>query len=310
MTEPATPAEAGPTQAAGDNISLAIILMIVAVTLFSCLDTAAKYLATVGEIPVTQVIWVRFFSQFMLLLILVPAFGVVSLPNMFRVKRLGWQWLRSIMMALTTAFNFLALKYLQLDETVTIMFLSPLFVALAAGPLLGEWVGWRRFVAILVGFSGILLVVRPGFAEVHPALLYSFGAMAALVIFALITRHIAADDPPLVTLFFSLFAGVVLGLPFAAVDWRWDISLPYIGLLLSLGVLGGAGHYLYILSYKMAPASVVTPFIYLQIVSMAALGYIVFGDLPDIWTVLGSAVIIGSGIYLFHREQIVKQGGG
>ena len=309
MSQPPTPVVVPSTRPINHDVSRAIVLMIIAVTLFSCLDTAAKYLTTVGKLPVTQVIWTRFAVQFVLLLVLVPAFGVVSLGGMFRVKRYGWQTLRSVMMALTTAFNFLALQYLRLDQTITIMFLAPLTVALLAGPLLGEWVGWRRLVAILVGFGGIVVVVRPGFAVVNPALLFSFASMAAYVIFALVTRHIAADNPPLVTLFFSMFAGLILGLPFAIVDWQWDIAWPYLALLLSLGLLGGAGHYLFILAYRAAPAGSITPFIYLQIVSMTALGYLVFGDLPDFWTVLGSAIVVGSGVYLFHREQVVKDGG-
>ncbi len=289
------------------DVARAILLMVVAVTLFSCLDTTAKWLTTEGDAPVTQVIWIRFFVQFVLLLVLVPAFGVVSLRGMFSVKRPGWQAARSVMMALTTAFNFLALQYLRLDQTITIMFLAPLMVALAAGPLLGEWVGARRLIAIVAGFGGILIVVRPGFADVPPALLYSFAAMLAYVAFALITRHIAGDDPPLVTLFFSMFAGVLLGLPFAGMDWRWDLPQTTWLLLPITGLLGGAGHYLFILAYRLTPAGIITPFIYLQIVSMSALGYLVFNDLPDVWTVAGSCVIVASGIYLFHREQVAQR---
>lgn len=284
--------------------------MIVAVVLFSCLDASAKYLATHEGVPVAQVIWVRFAVQFVLLVVMVPALGVLTLKAMFRTNQLGWQLVRSVMMALTTAFNFLALQYLRLDQTITIMFLTPLIVALAAGPLLGEWVGMRRMMAILTGFAGILIVVRPGFADVPPALLYSFAAMAAYVAFALITRHIASFDPPLVTLFFSMFAGVFLGFPFAAAEWQWDFTAPAWGLLLLLGILGGAGHYLFILAYRLAPAGIITPFIYLQIVSMSALGYLVFDELPDIWTVSGSTVIVGSGIYLFYREQAVRSESG
>ena len=126
--------------------------------------------------------------------------------------------------------------------------------------------------------------------------------MAAYVAFALITRHIAGDDPPLVTLFMSIFAGTLLGIPFAASDWRWDFPVTTWGLLLSLGVFGGAGHYLFILAYRLAPAGIVTPFIYMQIVSMAALGYIVFDDVPDVWTFVGSTVVVASGIYLSSRR--------
>ncbi|MBU2581224.1 MAG: DMT family transporter [Alphaproteobacteria bacterium] len=304
MTQPPT-AIPSPLAPSGDTAK-AIGLMIVAVMLFSCLDASAKYLATREGVPVAQVIWVRFIVQFVLLIIMVPALGLLTLRAMFRTNKLGWQLVRSVMMALTTAFNFLALQYLRLDQTITVMFLTPLIVALAAGPLLGEWVGVRRLMAILAGFAGILIVVRPGFAAVHPAILLSFASMAAYVAFALITRHIASFDPPLVTLFFSMFAGVLLGFPFAAAAWQWEFSAPVWGLLLVLGVLGGSGHYLFILAYRLAPAGIITPFIYLQIVSMSALGYVIFDDIPDVWTAIGSTVIVASGIYLFYREQAVK----
>jgi drug/metabolite transporter (DMT)-like permease len=304
MTEPEASSPA--IAALPGNLARAIGLMVIAVTLFSCLDASAKYLGTVCKVPVEQLIWIRFAVQFVLLLVVVPLSGVLSVRAMFHSKRLGWQIVRSVMMALTTAFNFLALQYLRLDQTITIVFLTPLVVALAAGPLLGEWVGWRRMMAILAGFCGILIVVRPGFAEIHPAFLFSFAAMAAYVAFALITRHIAAYDPPLVTLFFSMFAGVILGFPFAVAHWEWSFSAPVWAFLLVPGILGGSGHYLFILAYRLAPAGIITPLIYLQIVSMTALGYLIFDDIPDIWAMIGSAVVVASGIYLFHREQVVK----
>lgn len=289
------------------DFSKAIAMMVMALILFSCLDALAKYLGGRLGVPVTQIIWLRFLGQFLLMLIFVPLLGVMNVPSMFKTRRFKWQIARSALMALVTGFNFLALKYLRLDQTVTIVFLAPLVVALLAGPLLGEWVGWRRLTAILVGFGGILIVVRPGFAEIHPAIGFSFAAMLTYALFMLITRHIAGDDPPIVTLFYSMFVGVFLGAPIAIADWQWP-QQPEVWLMLaSLGVLGGAGHYLFILAYKLAPAGRITPFLYLQILSMAGLGYIVFGDLPDIWTVVGSCVVVASGIYLIHRERMVRR---
>jgi drug/metabolite transporter (DMT)-like permease len=154
----------------------AIGLMVIALVLFSGLDASAKYLATYKGLPVTQIVWVRFVVQFVLLLVLVPAFGLLGLKELFTTQRLAQQIARSFLMVGTTAFNFLALKYLRLDQTITVVFLAPLVVALLAGPVLGEWVGWRRFVAILVGFLGIVIAVRPGFTAVHPAVGYAFGA--------------------------------------------------------------------------------------------------------------------------------------
>jgi drug/metabolite transporter (DMT)-like permease len=285
----------------------AIGLMALAVTLFAGLDAAGKYLSTRMGVPVVQIMWLRFLGQIVLILLVAPALGMLDARRLFITRKPGLQLIRSRMMAATTGFNFVALKYLRLDQTISIIFLTPLLVALLAGPFLGEWVGWRRLVAILIGFAGILLVVRPGFAEVHPAVLYCFAGMLAYVAFSLLTRHLVAYDPPLVTLFYSMFVGTLLPIPFVLDQWVAPPSALAWLLLACLGVLGGAGHYLYILAHRLAPASTIGPFIYLQAVSMTALGYIVFSDVPDLWTIAGLSVVIASGIYLIHREHVVAR---
>lgn len=314
MTEPPDPSlavdeAAERTLAATDRAGRmkAIGLMVLALMLFSALDTAAKYLATRAAIPVAEIAWLRFLGQFVLLLVLVPAFGLLTVRQLFTTKRLGWQLVRSVLMALTTVLNFLALQYLRLDQTMTIVFLTPLVVALLAGPLLGEWVGWRRMFAILVGFAGIVVAVRPGFASVHPAVLYSLGSMLAYALFMILTRRIAAFDPPLVTLFYSMFVGTLIGGPIAIASWVWPVEPLTWLLLLSLGIFGGTGHYLFILAYRLAPASTIAPFLYLQLLSMIGLGWLVFKDVPDGWTMIGAGIVTASGIYLVHREHATRQ---
>lgn len=292
--------------AAGHQRLKAIGLMLLALVFFSALDTTAKVLAVQHHMPVMQLSWLRFLVQFVALLVLVPAFGVLSLERLFTTQKFAKQMLRSTLMAATTVLNFLALQYLRLDQTITIVFLAPLVVALLSGPLLGEWVGWRRMLAILVGFAGVLIAVRPGFGDVHPAVAYSFLAMLAYALFMLLTRHLAPHDPPLVTLFYSMFVGTLLGAPLALADWVWPQAWTTWVMLLSLGVLGGTGHFLFILAYARAPASAISPFLYAQLITMVALGYLVFDDVPDFWTIAGACVIIASGIYLVHRERVTK----
>ncbi len=300
MTEPSPPPSAH--DAARDRLK-AIGLMVAAVVLFSALDTSAKYLVTREGIPVAQVVWSRFIGQFVLLLILVPAFGIMSTKALFTTNRLGLQIVRSVLMVGTTAFNFLALEYLRLDQTITIVFLAPLMVALLAGPLLGEWVGRRRLIAIFVGFVGVVIAVRPGFGAVHPAVLYAFAAMLVYALFMLLTRHMAHFDPPLVTLFYSMFVGTFAGAPFAFAEWQTPPDLISLVLLSLLGILGGTGHWLFIHAYRLAPASAIAPFLYMQLLSMVAFGFAVFGDLPDVWTLAGASLIVASGVYLVHRER-------
>ena len=279
-----------------------MVLLLLALTLFSGLDASAKYLATRSELPMVEIVWARFVGQFLLMLTVLSA---LPLSALLGTRKLGWELVRSVLMAATTAFNFLALAYLRLDQTVTVIFLCPLIVALLAGPLLGEWVGWRRLAAILVGFGGILIAVRPGI-NLHPAFGYAFGAVMAFSLFMLLTRYLAAHDRPIAMLFYSILVGTFGLAPFALWEWVWPASIGQWLLLVSLGLLGGIGHYLFIHAYRLAPAPVVAPFLYLQLLTMVGFGYAVFGEVPDLWTIAGSVVIIGSGIYLIHRERVTR----
>lgn len=296
------PQPANPADPASERLR-AIGFMLMAVALFSGLDTAAKFLTTREGLGIGQIVWSRFIGQFVLLLVLVPAFGIMSAKALFTTNRLGLQLVRSVLMVGTTAFNFLALQYLRLDQTITIVFLAPLTVALLAGPLLGEWVGRRRVMAIMIGFVGVLVAVRPGLGVMHPAVLYAFAAMLIYALFMLLTRHMAQFDPPLVTLFYSMFVGTFCGIPFAVADWHTPPDALSWVLLGSLGILGGLGHWLFLHAYRLAPASTIAPFLYMQILTMVAFGYAVFGDLPDLWTLAGAALIVASGVYLVHRER-------
>jgi drug/metabolite transporter (DMT)-like permease len=232
--------------------------------------------------------------------------GPGAIPGLFRTKRLGLQLTRSFLMVACTACNFIAVHYLRLDQTVAIAFLAPLVVAALAGPVLGEYVGWHRSLTVITGFLGIPIVVRPGFAEIHPAFAASLFAMLAYAIFMLVTRKLAGVDPHLVTLFYALLAGVVGGAFFAIPVWVWPASAFECLLLLSLGAFGGFGHYM-LIAYGLAPASSVSPFLYFQLLSMLAFGYIVFGDTPNHWSLIGSAVVIASGLYLVHRERVAHR---
>lgn len=310
-TQPNRPTPAARSDAPGDR-PRAIALMILAITFFSALDTSAKYLGASYGMPVTQVAWSRFIGQFVALLVLVPLFGSLSLAALFRTGHLKLQLVRSVLMASTTVLNFLALQTLRLDQAITIVFLAPLVVALLAGPFLGEWVGWRRLVAIGIGFSGVVVAVHggavpaanvPAAAGINIGVFYSLAAMLAYALFMLLTRYMAAFDPPMVTLFYSMFVGTVFGAPLAYLAWTTPPDLQAWIMLASLGVFGGLGHWLFLHAYRLAPASAVAPFLYFQLISMISFGYLVFDDIPDLQTLAGAAIVVGSGIYLFHRER-------
>ncbi len=292
-----------PEQAASKPLH-AIGLMCVAWAFFAGLDTTAKYLGTATDLPAAQVIWIRFLGQF---LAMVTALGLIAIPRLVRTRKLTAQLVRSVLLLGSTAFNFFALRHLRLDQTTTIGFLTPLTVAALAGPLLGEWISWRRAVAIAVGFSGILVAIRPGVAQVHPAVLLSLASMLCYAVFSLVTRFLAPFDRAEVTLFYSLLAGSVIVAPFALFEWVWPKSAFIWMLLLSMGFYAGLGHYLFIVAHRYAQASTIAPFLYISLLTHSTAGYLVFGQVPDAWTLGGAAIVILSGLYLFQRERATQR---
>ncbi|WP_045836679.1 DMT family transporter [Hyphomicrobium sp. 99] len=282
----------------------AIFLMCIAVTLFATLDTTAKYLVMRTGISVSEIVWVRFLGQILLMAAVV---GPAAMPKLLKTNNLTLQLTRSSLMLATTIFNFIAVKYLRLDQTVSITFLTPLVVAALAVPLLGEHIGWHRAAAIFVGFLGVLIVVRPGMTAVHPAFIAAFLSMLAYSLLIIVTRRLTTFDSSLVTLLYGTVVGGIASAPFAISEWVWPGSIWTWVLLLALGALGGGGHYLIIQAYRFAPVSAVTPFLYFELISMITLSYVVFGDQPDHWSLAGALIIVVSGLYLIHRERIAHK---
>jgi drug/metabolite transporter (DMT)-like permease len=282
----------------------AIGLMVVTFALFACLDTTAKYLVTVTQLPLLEVVWMRFLGQ---LLGMIVVLGLVALPGLMRARRPGVQIVRSFLLLSSTAFNFLALRHLQLDQTTTINFLAPLATAILAGPLLGEWIGWRRAIAIAVGFCGALVAIRPGFGGVDPAVLFALCTMLSMALFGIITRYLAAFDRSEVTLFYSLLAGTAVMAPFALAEWVWPANIGAWALLISMGLYGGLGHYAFIVAHRYAPASTLAPFLYLSLLTHSTAGFLVFGQVPDRWTLAGAGIVILTGLYLLHREHVTAR---
>jgi drug/metabolite transporter (DMT)-like permease len=277
---------------------IGIGLMCCAVALFACLDTTAKYLNT--EMNSLQVAWARYTSAFLLTLIVSNPF---THPGLLRTKRPLQQTIRSLLLVASTALNFLALRWLQLDEALSIIFTFPFIVAIASGPMLGEWIGWRRWTAIGVGFGGVLLITRPGFGSMQPAALISLAATICYGLYAVLTRIVSRVDSNQTSLFYANFIGALVMLPIIPFVWKAPANWGVVLMLMGTGVLGSLGHFCLISGHKLAPASVLSPFIYTQLIWVLILGYLVFGHMPTAWTMAGAAVVIGSGLYLFYRER-------
>ena len=271
-----------------------------AVVLFAFNDTAAKYLN--GHMHTVQVVWARYMAAFALAIILLDPTGN---PQVMRTRRPWLQLGRSALLLGSTVLNFFALRYLQLDEAVSIIFCTPFIVAALGGPMLGEWIGWRRWTAIVVGFAGILLVTRPGTGGIHPAALLVVGAAICYALYSISTRVLARSDSDGTTNFYSNLVGaaaITVAVPFY---WTSQNDAIVIALMCSMGLFSGFGHFLLIRAHRLAPAGVLAPFIYTEIVWMIALGLLIFGDIPNRWTLAGSAVVIASGLYLLYRERVM-----
>jgi drug/metabolite transporter (DMT)-like permease len=251
---------------------------------------------------ILQIAWARYTGAFVLTLFVS---NPITQPALLRSGNLKLQIVRAVLLVASTVLNFTALRYMQLDEVLSIIFTFPFVVAIASGPLLGEWIGWRRWLAILVGFSGVLLVTRPGGGGIHPAALLSFGSALCYALYVIATRVLSRYDTTETTLFYSNLVGAVAMLPILFFVWTPPQSWFIVLLMIVVGAFGSLGHFLLIAGHRLAPASVLAPFIYTQIIWTSALGFIVFGDVPNQWTIAGSAIVIASGLYLLNRERKV-----
>jgi drug/metabolite transporter (DMT)-like permease len=279
---------------------IGIALMCATVAIFACLDTTAKYLGT--KMDPLEVAWARYTSAFVLTLFIS---NPITHPALIKTKRPMLQIMRGALLVASTVLNFIALQWMQLDEVLSIIFTFPFIVAIASGPILGEWLGWRRWTAICVGFGGVLLITRPGFSAFNPGALLSLASVICYGLYAVITRVVSRVDSNQTSLFFNNAVGALVMLPVIPFVWQspatWKIAL----LLLGTGVLGSFGHFLLISGHKLAPAAVLSPFIYTQLIWVAILGYLVFDHVPNQWTMAGAAIVIGSGLYLLYREHKV-----
>jgi len=289
----ATAATVGRNQLAGIALALSAIM------LFSFLDLQAKYLGQ--TYPVAQIVWARYFGNFAVMVIIFwPKRGF----GLLRTKRLGLQIFRSLLLVLCTVIFFTAIQYMPLADAVAIAFVSPLLVTALSVPFLGEVVGRRRWSAVGIGFIGAMIIVRPGMGVMHWAAWLLLGMALAYAKYQITTRMLSPTDDPITTLFFSAIVGTVLVSAVVPFYWQTPETLSHWLMLGNMGVIGGIAHYILIRSFEFAPAAVLAPLAYTALLWNTLNGYLVFGDLPDRWTVGGAAILITTGIYILYREGV------
>ena len=264
---------------------------------FVGMDTLAKHLTQ--SYPVAQVVWARYVFHFLLLaLVLGP-----RLPRTMHSQRLGLQCLRSLLMLGATGLFFTALSFIPLANATAIMFVAPIMVTALAMPLLGERVGPYRWLGVVVGFLGALIIIRPGTETMNPAAILALGAAGCFALYQIATRHLSATEAPMTTLAYTALIGVLATSALVPFVWLPPAPMHWLAMV-GLGLLGGVGHFALIKAFQFAPASTVTPFGYTNLIWAVLFGYLIFGDLPDGWTVSGALVIASSGLYIVHRERL------
>jgi S-adenosylmethionine uptake transporter len=296
--------ESPPPSAASDPQS-AMVLMVIALLLLPGIDAIAKHLS--DSVSAGQVTWTRFMLQSVFLLPL-----VMRLPGKLLQPPIGLHAVRGALLALTTVLFFYALKFLPIADAISIFFVEPLILTVLSAVFLGEAIGWRRVSAVIVGLVGALIVIRPAFADIGFPAVLPLAAGACFATYLLLTRKLVAHTEPVRM---QLYAGVSGAVVMSGALLFGDalnleaitISSPTLfqwGMLLVLGIIATIGHLMITHAFQRAPAGLLAPLQYVEIVGATILGFLVFGDLPDAATWLGIAIIVCAGLYVFHRERV------
>lgn len=276
-----------------------IFLLLNALFFFAVLDATAKHLTQTFSIP--MLVWARYLVHCLLMVVFLgPRLG----RGLVATRRPGRQVVRAFLLLGCTGFGFAAFARMPLAETTAIAFTAPLLVALLAGPWLKETLSAGGWLAVLAGFGGTLLIARPGGEVTAEGLALALLAAACYAVYQILTRQLAATEKAVSMLFYTALVGAVAMTLFLPLYWQGPLPSAGEGLLIcALGILGGCGHFLLIRAFAHAPASTLSPFIYLQLVWAILLGAAVFGHWPDGLSLLGAAVIVGSGLYLGYSSR-------
>jgi drug/metabolite transporter (DMT)-like permease len=275
------------------------IALILASTVFlGASDVTAKYLSS--TLPSIEIAWIRFL---VFALIMVPAMVPRSPLYAMRTPRPGFQLLRGVALLSSSLFFISGLRFLPIAEASATGFVSPLFVTALSIIFLGESVGLRRWLATVIGLFGVLIILRPGTSAFHPAAFFPLVSALGWACTLIMTRMMSGRERAATTMTYSSIAGVcilsaLVPLVWVAPSWH-DILFG-----IFIGVASTAGQWIVVLAFRYADASVLAPFSYTQLLWVSILGFLVFGEIPDLWTVTGAVFIVASGLYTAHRERV------
>ncbi len=279
-----------------------ILLILLAVLLFACMDTAGKYLMTKYSVPL--VASVRYLINLSLLtMLMAPRHG----PALWKTRRTGLVALRGVALAFATFFAGLALQRMPVGEAVSIIYLQGFGVMLAAGYFLKERISPAGWIAAAVGFAGVLLIARPGGALAPLGVLFALVCASVSVVYVLLSRTLASTETTMAMLFHVAVAGALLFGVMLLFNWQsFSFTLFDLGLLLFIGVASLAGHFLLTSAYRLAPASMLAPFNYFHIAFAVIAGWLVYAHVPDGWALIGMAMIAASGAAIALHSHFAK----
>lgn len=279
------------------NPPLGILLICAGAGLFALGEACVKILARDYEI--VQIVWARYTFHALVFLLVFARGGVV---RQIATRRPFLHLARSVTLLLGTATFFTALRYLSLPEAGAINFVAPLLVTALAIPFLGERVGIRRWTAIVIGFCGVLVIIRPGFGVMHWAAVLPLATAACYALYQIMTRIAGRTEDTRTSLFWTSAVGVVATSCIVPFFWSSPDAAAW-AMMAATGCLFGLGHYLLIRAFEVAPVSTLSPFLYTQLIWVTVISVAVFGEFPDEFTIAGAMIVIGSGLYVWHRER-------
>lgn len=283
-----------------DRALLGIAMMLGAYFCFSFIDSGVKWLALAG-LPALQLSFMRYVGHFIISLFIIGRGGVSM--DRFKSDKMGLVILRGALLMMSTILNFFAIRYIPLTLTSTILFSAPIILCALSWPLLGERVGVWRWAAILVGFCGILVAIRPFDESFHWAVLLSLTGAFCFAMYSVLTRKLAGVVAIDTMQFYSGAVGTFVLLPFAILEWQNPVGLGNWIIMFGIGVVAWLGHQIMTTAHSYAPATTLTPFAYSFILYLTVWSYFVFDHLPDQWTILGAAIIISAGLFIWFRER-------
>ena len=283
--------------AAAPAATQGILLFCGVMFLFSLMDVVAKMMT--ARYPPLEVVWARYASQFFWTLVVLSP----RLRTLLRTRHLPLQLVRSSFLFCATFCFFNALKHLQFAEATAIFEIAPLVITLLSVVVLGEVVGVRRWMGVFAGMLGALLIIRPGTDVFMVEALYPVAAATCFAGYSISTRMLSGDEPPATSFLYTTLIGTIAAsflVPSVWVTPAWS-DVP---ILATFGILGGIGHFGLIIALSRTEASVLAPFGYVALIMNAIWGLLVFSEIPDAWTWIGASIIVGSGLYVWHRERI------